>query len=303
MEYTPELTKALAELQRVTGIKLEVPGSTATDNDLALEQIRNLIAAYKEKYNKTHFLQSLLTDQTALLDVNDRALRFHIDPEECRILMLVETKAAMVDTVVEVLKNLFPVRTKTYIIPVTERQIAILMPVKSKEGVDEEHRRLCDTIVATLNMEALVHVRMAYSTPITALTDLPFAFRENALSLRVGRLFYSDREVFSPNRLGIGRLIYELPMDLCKNFLREIFGTDIPDASDKEAIDVINKFIQNNLNIAETARQLHMHRNTLIYRLEQMENRTGLDLRQFEDAMTFRIASMVMNYIYARKET
>ncbi len=134
-------------------------------------------------------------------------------------------------------------------------------------------------IVDTLNTEALVQIRLSYSFMFESLTDLPEAFRETSLALRVGRLFYSEQTVFPYNELGIGRLIYQLPVSLCESFLKEIFGADIPASFDEETLGTVNRFFQNNLNIAETSRQLHMHRNTLIYRLEQIEKHTGLDIR------------------------
>ena len=135
------------------------------------------------------------------------------------------------------------------------------------------------------------------------LTALAGAFRETGLALKVGKLFTVGQNIFAYNRLGIGRLIYRLPRELCENFLSEVFGSEIPDTLDTETMTVIDRFLQNNLNIAETARQLHMHRNTLIYRLEQVEKRTGLDLRHFEDAMTFKIAAMVLNYLQTERKT
>lgn len=133
------------------------------------------------------------------------------------------------------------------------------------------------------------------------LIDLSSAFRETSLALQVGKLFYSEQTVFPYNELGIGRLIYQLPVSICERFLEEIFGKEIPEAFDDETTATINRFFQNNLNIAETSRQLHMHRNTLIYRLEQIQKRTGLDLRTFEDAMTFKIATMVINYLHTER--
>jgi len=301
MEHTPELKKALVELQRITGITLDVQLHTPEDATLALSQIRSLTTAYKEKYNRTHFLQSLLTGELPPYDINERALRLHVDPDEQRVVLLIETKANAIDTVMEVLKHLFPARTKTYLVTVTKQHIAILKPVKASE-TREDINTLCRMIVDTLNTEALVHVWIAYSSMINSLFELSAAFRENALALRVGKLFYSEQDIFSSHKLGIGRLIYELPLAVCEDFLKEIFGGEIPDAFDEETMTIINKFIQNNLNIAETARQLHMHRNTLIYRLEQMEERTGLNLRRFEDAMTFKIATMVINYLKTEME-
>lgn len=299
MDYTSELDRALSELKRITGVAVSVKADTPEETELALSQIRCLCAAYKEKYNKADFLKSLMTEGIPSYDVGDRAARLHIDPEEKRVLFLLEART-IDDTLTEILKNLFPSRSKTYLVPMSENRIAVLRPLKSGETA-ESMRQIARTIVDTLNMEALTHVQLSYSSVIDTLADLSSAFRETSLALQVGKLFYSEQTVFPYNELGIGRLIYQLPVSICERFLEEIFGKEIPEAFDDETTATINRFFQNNLNIAETSRQLHMHRNTLIYRLEQIQKRTGLDLRTFEDAMTFKIATMVINYLHTER--
>lgn len=299
MEHTQELAKALAELKRITGITMDVTADSPEEAEQALTQIRCLCTAYREKYNKAHFLQGLMTGGIPAYDIAERAARLHINPDEQRILFLFETKE-IDETVMEILKSLFPAQTKTYLVPVTERTVAVLRPVRSGES-EKDSRRIARMIVDTLNTEALVQIRLSYSFLFDSLTDLPEAFRETSLALRVGRLFYSEQTVFPYNELGIGRLIYQLPVSLCESFLKEIFGADIPNSFDEETLGTVNRFFQNNLNIAETSRQLHMHRNTLIYRLDQIEKHTGLDIRLFEDAMTFRIAIMVLNYLQSER--
>lgn len=299
MDYTSELDRALSELKRITGVAVSVKADTPEETELALSQIRCLCAAYKEKYNKADFLKSLMTEGIPSYDVGDRAARLHIDPEEKRVLFLLEART-IDDTLTEILKNLFPSRSKTYLVPMSENRISVLRPLKSGETA-ESMRQSARTIVDTLNMEALTHVQLSYSSVIDTLADLSSAFRETSLALQVGKLFYSEQTVFPYNELGIGRLIYQLPVSICERFLEEIFGKEIPEAFDDETTATINRFFQNNLNIAETSRQLHMHRNTLIYRLEQIQKRTGLDLRTFEDAMTFKIATMVINYLHTER--
>lgn len=299
MDYTSEVDRALSELKRITGIAVSVKADTPEETELALSQIRCLCAAYKEKYNKADFLKSLMTEGIPSYDVGDRAARLHIDPEEKRVLFLLEART-IDDTLTEILKNLFPSRSKTYLVPMSENRISVLRPLKSGETA-ESMRQIARTIVDTLNMEALTHVQLSYSSVIDTLADLSSAFRETSLALQVGKLFYSEQTVFPYNELGIGRLIYQLPVSICERFLEEIFGKEIPEAFDDETTATINRFFQNNLNIAETSRQLHMHRNTLIYRLEQIQKRTGLDLRTFEDAMTFKIATMVINYLHTER--
>ena len=305
MANTSELEKGLNELKRLTGIALTVTAEDSEQEQLALEQIRCLCLAYREKYNKNDFLMGLMTGGVPSYDVHQRAARLHIAPEENRILFLIEMKEP--DEIVgEILKNLFPSQTKAYIVPVSKERLAVLYPFHetkdSKDSADEYARHLAHAIVDTLNAEALAHVQVSFSQMIPSLLELSGAFREASLALKVGKLFYPEQTVFPYNELGIGRLIYQLPASLCESFLQEVFLDKIPDKLDDETLLTINRFLQNNLNIAETSRQLHMHRNTLIYRLEQIEKRTGLDLRQFEDAMTFKIATMVMNYLHAEKK-
>lgn len=299
MDHSQELSKALQELKRITGITLDVSADTSKEAEHALTQIRCLCTAYKEKYNKTNFLQGLLTGGIPSYDIHDRASRLHINADEKRVLFLLETKSTD-DMTTEILKSLFPSQTKTYLVPMADNTTAILRSLRQGESPDSI-RSIARTIVDTLNTEALAHVHLSYSSTIETLADLPEAFRETSLALKVGKLFYSEQTIFPYNELGIGRLIYQLPVTLCESFLKELFGEDIPDSFDEDTTVTINRFFQNSLNIAETSRQLHMHRNTLIYRLEQIQKRTGLDLRLFEDAMTFKIATMVINYLYAER--
>lgn len=302
MEYSTQLCSALNELKRITGIRLEVAANDPLEEDRALTQIRCLCTAYKEKYNKNHFLKTLMTGNISPIEAAEHAQRLHIALEERRILFLLEKKGRLDDTVVEILKNLFPSQTKSYLIPMSDRSLAILRSVKSNES-EQDLSQIAHMIVDTLNMEALTQVRVAYSAVMGHLTELDTAWQETSLALKVGKLFYSEQNVFPHDRLGIGRLVYRLPIPICEGFLKEVFGNDIPNTLDEETTATINRFLQNNLNIAETSRQLHMHRNTLIYRLDQVEKRTGLDLRKFEDAMTFRIASLVMNYLQTERNS
>lgn len=302
MEYSTQLCSALNELKRITGIKLEVTANDPQEEERALAQIRCLCIAYKEKYNKNHFLKTLMTGNISSIEAAEHAGRLHIAPEERRILFLLEKKGSLDDMVMEILKNLFPSQTKSYLIPMSDCSLAILRPVKANES-EHDLSQIAHMIVDTLNMEALTQVRVAYSAVMEHLTELGTAWQETSLALKVGKLFYSEQNVFPHDRLGIGRLVYRLPIPICEGFLKEVFGDNIPDTLDEETSATINRFLQNNLNIAETSRQLHMHRNTLIYRLDQVEKRTGLDLRKFEDAMTFRIASLVMNYLQTERNT
>lgn len=142
-----------------------------------------------------------------------------------------------------------------------------------------------------------MNVRVAIGTVVPELKDVSKSYKEAKLALDVGKIFYAERNVVAYSTLGIGRLIYQLPINLCRIFIEEIFGDNVPDDLDEETLNTINKFFENNLNVSETSRQLFVHRNTLVYRIEKLQKSTGLDLRNFDDALTFKIALMVVNYM------
>ena len=148
-----------------------------------------------------------------------------------------------------------------------------------------------------LNTEAMSKVRVSYGTIVNELKDVSRSYKEAKMALDVGRIFYTERNIIAYSNLGIGRLIYQLPMPLCKMFIREIFDGQMPGDFDDETIVTINKFFENNLNVSETSRQLYIHRNTLVYRLDKIQKMTNLDLRTFEDAITFKMALMVVKYM------
>lgn len=296
MIQNPDLTSTLNELRRITGISFEINATTPEEIEQAVTQLRRLNTAYKEKYNKTHFLKSLLYNTLSDYNVSEQARKLHIKYDEERILFLIESKRPLDDTVSTILKSIFPPQTGTYIISISDTTLALLYPVSSKTDMEDYTLQIACSITDTLNTEALTFVWIACSQVIHHLTDLSDAYQKSCLALKIGKLFNSEQNIFIYNKLGIGRLIYQLPLSVCNEFLNEVFKKEIPDSLDSDLFSTIDRFLQNNLNVAVTARQLHMHRNTLIYRLEQIEKRTGLDLRNFEDAMTFKLALMVMNY-------
>ena len=161
----------------------------------------------------------------------------------------------------------------------------------------EDLERTASTILDMLNTEAMTKVHVAFGTVVNEIKEVSRSYKEAKMALDVGKIFYSDKKVIAYSNLGIGRLIYQLPMPLCKMFIKEIFGGKSPDDFDEETLVTISKFFENSLNVSETSRQLFIHRNTLVYRLDKLQKNTGLDLRVFEDAITFRIALMVVKYM------
>lgn len=268
---------------------------------VAVSEIQNLIVAYKERFDKNNFIQNLLLDNLLLVDIYNRAKKLHIDVEARRVVYIIETKYEKDNLALETVKSLFALKTKDFITAVDERNIILVKELRD----DEEYTQLEDTakmLLDMLNTEAMSSVRIAYGTIVNEIKTVSKSYKEAKMALDVGKIFYSEKNIIAYNTLGIGRLIYQLPIPLCQMFMKEVFGDNMPDTFDDETLITINKFFENNLNVSETSRQLYVHRNTLVYRLEKLQKSTGLDIRVFDDALTFKIALMVVSYMKYMEE-
>jgi carbohydrate diacid regulator len=264
--------------------------------NMAALQLRNLLVAYKERFDKDNFIKNLLLDNLLLVDVYNRAKKLHIETDVKRVVLIVETKYDKDNSAYETLRTLFTGKTKDFITAVDEKNIIIVKEVKANEGY-EDVLKTANTVLDMINTEAMAKVRVAIGTIINEIKEVSRSYKEAKLALEVGKIFYSEKNIVAYSNLGIGRLIYQLPLPLCKMYIKEIFGNKSPDSFDDEIITTINKFFENSLNVSETSRQLFIHRNTLVYRLDKLQKQTGLDIRVFEDAITFKIAMMVVKYM------
>jgi len=260
---------------------------------IAAFQIQNLLVAYKERFDKDNFIKNLLLDNLLLVDIYNRAKKLHIDTEVRRVIFIIETKHEKDTNALDNVRNLLG--TRDFVTAVDEKNIIVVKELEPNDG-HTELEKIAENMYTLLKEDGEEDVLIAYGTVVNDIKEVSKSYKEAKLALDVGKIFFSERSVIAYSALGIGRLIYQLPIPLCKMFIREIFEGKSPDDFDEETL-TINKFFENNLNVSETSRQLYIHRNTLVYRLDKLQKSTGLDLRVFEDAITFKIALMVVKYM------
>ena len=271
-----------------------------TIGELAVCQIETILETTREKLDKNTFMQNLLLGNYAATDARNRAKRLRVNPTLPRAIFIVETKQARDEHALATIQNLYSSRTGNFILSTNEENIVLVKEVRETDTYASlEHTAL--TMVDMLNTEAMTSAWVAYGNIAKDLSELPCAYKEALTSLEVGKIFQPTQNTFGYRNLGIGHLIYQLPEDICEKFLDETFKGEKLSTIDDESLNIIRIFFENNLNLSETARNLYLHRNTLVYRIEKIEKRFGLDIRSFEDAITFKLAMMVSDYINYQK--
>lgn len=259
-------------------------------------QIQNLLVAYKERFDKDNFIKNLLLDNLLLIDIYSRAKKLHIQTDVKRVVMVVETADSRDNNVLEAMRIYFGSGSRDFITAVDENNVIVVKDLSDGDSASDIEKAALG-IEGYLSKEGMKDIHIAYGTVVKEIKEVSRSYKEAKMAMDVGKIFFDERNIMAYSELGIGRLIYQLPIPLCKMFIKEIFGGKSPDDFDEETLTTINKFFENSLNVSETSRQLFIHRNTLVYRLDKLQKNTGLDLRVFEDAITFRIALMVVKYM------
>ena len=264
---------------------------------IAAFQIQNLLIAYKERFDKDNFVKNLLLDNLLLVDIYNRAKKLHIDTKAKRAIFIIETSHEKDSIALDQIRSLLADPQRDFVTAVDEKNIIVVKELGDRDD-NKKLEKIAKDILKTLKSEFPdEYTRIAYGTIVGDISEVSKSYKEARLALDVGKIFFDEKDIVAYSALGIGRLIYQLPIPLCKMYIKEIFEAKSPDEFDDETLTTIGKFFENSLNVSETSRQLYIHRNTLVYRLDKLQKGTGLDLRVFEDAITFKIALMVVKYM------
>ncbi len=273
----------------------DVAKKDATILSISMDNVKQ---HFSEKYDKANFIKNVLLDNILPGDIYIRARELRFNPNVTRVCMLIKSSSRTDVSAYEVIQSLFPDKTKDFVVNINESDIALVKEVPSDVDM-KALEKLAASIVDALSGEYYIHSVVGIGTAVVGIRDLAKSFTEAQISIEVGKVFDTEKSVVTYDNLGIARLVYQLPATLCETFLKEVFKRGSIESMDKETLFTIQKFFENNLNVSETSRKLFVHRNTLVYRLEKIKKMTGLDLREFEDAIVFKVALMVNKYLLA----
>ena len=268
--------------------------------NLAYIALNDAKTFYEEKHDRGTFVKNIIMDNILPGDIYIRAKELHFATDAPRAVFLIRQLGHSDVATVDVLSGMFPDKLQDFVLSINETDIAVVKQI-SVNTSNEELERLAVSIEETLKNELRIRTVIGIGTVAEHLRELADSYKEAQTAIEVGKVFDTEKSIMHYENLGIGRLIYQLPTTLCEIFLSEVFKKNSIDSLDQETLFTINKFFENNLNVSETSRKLFVHRNTLVYRLEKIKKLTGLDLRQFDHAIVFKVALMVRKYLTSRE--
>ncbi len=313
-----QLFRIMDEDETLFILVIKGPDDTGTIGKMTALNLESLVKAYKERFDKNNFFQNLLLDNMLSVDIYNQARKLRIPTDVTRVVYIIEPQPDKGSSGLEFVRSLYADSENDFVTAVDEKNVILVKSVDpdeeqdimrteeteaetgETEDVTEKRDPFSETakmLVSTMNSELMVKARVSFGTAESDIRRVSQSYKEARMALEVGKVFYPERDVVGYNSLGIGRLVYQLQPTLCDIFLHEVFGEKIPRQFDDETLITVNKFFENSLNVSETSRQLFVHRNTLVYRIEKLEKMTGLDIRRFDDALTLKMALMVMDYM------
>jgi carbohydrate diacid regulator len=263
--------------------------------ELVAQWVRTALKDRNTDTERATFIKNILLENELPGDIPLKAREFKIPYALNRIVFIIRVPRTDGPECLDILQNLYPDSKTMHTFAMDEETIVLVLEIEGE--FDEFVQERSHTIRDNLNAESMSRVNIGIGMPAPELKDVAKSYREAVLALRVGSIFESEKCVMRYDKLGLGRLIYQLPPTLCNMFLDEVFAQGTYESLDSETLLTIAKFFENNLNGSETSRKLFVHRNTLVYRLDKVQKITGLDLRSFDDAVLFKLAAMVRTYL------
>lgn len=240
------------------------------------------------------FCRSALYGELEDDDLNKGLEMYRIREKARRAVLVIQHNEAEY-SISEMITNIFP-EDENIIVELGRDKLAYIIELKEDEDIAYLNKS-CRAIVDTIEEELMVSAHAGIGNIVENFESIYLSYSNAELALSVGDIFEYEKNVSDYNTLGIGKLIYTSDKKVLEDFLTESVSRKTFELLDDEIIKTVQSFFKNNLNISETARQMYLHRNTLVYRIEKVMKITGLDLRNFDDAVSFKAAYMVKCYI------
>jgi carbohydrate diacid regulator len=263
--------------------------------DIIYASAKNIYLICNDKFSKEKFLKELILNDSKIEDFEQKCREFKIQEEADRVVFLISAERKLDEATMIILKNIFPNSAKDFVIKLSAKSAAVIKEIRNPETDDS--KEISENIFFTLSSEVMIPIKIGIGSKFKNFKETSVSYGDAETALNIGNIFNETENIYDFTKLGLGRLIYQLPKEFCIMFLEEILNGQNMNIFDKETLDTITKFFDNNLNISETSRKLYIHRNTLIYRLDKIEKQIGLDLRNFESSLLFRIAILVNKYL------
>ena len=270
--------------------------------ELLGEWINTVIREHGTDAEKEIFIKSVLLENELSGEIPVKAREYKINLSEPRLVIVVRTNETDGASTLDILQSIYGESSNSTVLAMDESTSLIVLNVSelSEAGSEADKEAYVDEITEalldSLNNEGIT-AYIGVGSFVPQFPQIAKSYRDAMLALRVGKIFEKNCYISKYNRLGIGRLIYQLPSTLCRMFIEEVFPNEAYKSLDEDTLATIDCFFENNLNGSETSRELFVHRNTLVYRLDKVKKNTGLDLRSFDDAVMFKMASMVRTYL------
>ena len=298
MNIEDKKNKLLEQLNKATGINFSISDSDLSDEE-TVNKLKEMVVRFNVLDSKSAFYRSFLTRELSYSDAAAYIHRFHIDENAVRMVFYLESQTDYTKEAVSLLKSLLP-DSQDALVQIDSKHIALIVHFE-KTPNSEEINQYCMEFLDMLESEAFMSFKVSYDLPINKFTELPTSYKDIVLAMHIGNIFKSSDHIYSYSTLGLGRLLYNIPVDEVETYLNNHINSDLLSSLDAETLNLLEAFFDNDLSLAETSRKMFIHRNTLIYRLDKFADLTGYDVRKFSDAITVKLSLMLYNYIRATK--
>lgn len=297
MDFNTKKEKLLEQLNKATGINFDITDSSLSDDE-TINKLKEMVVRFNVLDSKSSFYRAFLTRELAYSDAAAYIHRFHIKEESIRMLFYLESQQDYTKEAVSLLKSLLP-DSQDALVEIDSTHIVIIVHFE-KSPNEEEITQYCHEFLDMLESEAFISFKVSYDLPLHKFTDLPNSYKDIVMGMHIGNTFRSSDRIYSYSVLGLGRLLYNVPLPEVETYLNSHINIDILSRLDEETLNLLESFFDNDLSLAETSRKMFIHRNTLIYRLDKFADLTGYDVRKFSDAITVKISLMLYNYIKSK---